>query len=158
MCQCNFSPRCLLLPIICYSAEISCHLVSLRLSKATSLPMISFCLSTSRQRDADPPGKRHDSLWESSPVPPNQRPAQGTFRGWSHRWNHLLLSVRRGRGPRAWPRQSAAKLSGRSREHYRLGRAPDWETVGTAPALPVVFGGILGKMDPNPVFHLLKGG
>lgn len=59
---------------------------------------------------------------------------------------------------RARPRQSAVKLSVWPREYHLLSRAPDWETVGTAPALPLVFGRILGKMDPNLVFHLLKGG
>lgn len=57
---------------------LSSHLVSLHPSKGTSLPMISFCLFTSPQRAADPTGKCHNLLRESSPVPPRTAAVQPT--------------------------------------------------------------------------------
>lgn len=72
-------------------------------------------------------------------------------------WNKLSCWLR-WCGHRARMRQFALELPVQSREYYLLVRTPDWETVGTAQTLPLLFGRILGKMVLNPIFHMLKGG
>lgn len=126
-------PCCLLLPIICYSTQNSCHPISLPPSKVISVPMISFCLLPSLQWAADPTQKHLSSLWESS-----VNPKQPLCDPWGHT-QRLLTQAGTWCGHRARMRQFALELPAQSREYYLLVRTPDWETVSTAQILPLVF-------------------
>lgn len=63
-------------------------------------------------------------------------------------WNKLFFLLVETMQPLSWDKASAGKPPVQSRKYYLLVRAPEWKAVNMAPALPLVFDRILGKIDP----------